>query len=164
MQRQTAASWFPLLKVIADLPGPVAWRSATHRNRRCTTSPLPIKWGQLVSEPAKRTPIWASWRGLLALCSVAPHQSRQPAKEYKRVNGPYHALHAIAVGRQQTALWQSSPPMLLAWVCDRSGTDPKSRELVLGRSSLSKFMRHPGNQQHSSRGAFAGNKPGSAIK
>ena len=63
MQRQRG-ELVPIGEVVTDLPGPVqAIRKSPPPAARRPLHPLADQVDQLVSGPAKRTPISASWRG-----------------------------------------------------------------------------------------------------
>ena len=111
---------------------------------------------QLVSVPAKRTPDLGFMARLMALCSPAPHQSRRSEFEYKRVNGPYTALHARQAAAEQAPLWQP-PPLVAGLALNRSGADPKPR---VG----SREVRYRISCERSASGATAAASPGELTR
>ena len=91
------------------------------------------------SPRATRTPSWASWRRLLALCSL-PRTNPGNRLQYVRRNGPYTL--GMSAGINNRLPYGTRPRLLLAWVCTEA-IRTQSRELILG-DSLSEFMRKVG--------------------
>ena len=146
----------PIGEALADLDGPVkAIRDATPQALHHFTQADQVN--QLVSQPAKRTPIRGFMARMLALCSL-PRTNPGNRIRYKRVNGPY-TLYMTAGGGNKLP-FGNIPPPLAGLGLDRSGTDPKSRVLILG-DSLSEFMRELGSTTAAAGGAF---KPASATR
>ena len=124
-------------------PGQLGGGGRESGNRLGTSGPF-FDCGGGFSEPAcrgaaKRTPIWASWRGLMALCSL-PRTNPGNRKEYVRRNGPYKL--GMTAGLNNKLPYGNIPRLLLAWVCTEA-VRMRKRELVLGRS-LYEFMRKLG--------------------
>ena len=92
----------PVAEALAGQCGPVkAIRDASPQTRRGFhrgRSGAPA-----CQRPAKRTPIWASWRELMALCSL-PRTNPGNRLLYKRVNGPFTLIHAVRRAGVQTSL------------------------------------------------------------
>ena len=113
----------PIGDALSDLDGPVtALREATPQARHHFTRTDQVD--QLVSASEADPDLEALWRELMALCSPAPHQPRQP----ERVQARQRSLHALhdRYRQQQAPLRQFAPP-LAGLGFDRSGTDPKPR-------------------------------------
>ena len=92
-----------------------------------------------MSQPAKRTPTWASWRERWRLCSL-PRSNPGNRHQYKRVNGPF-TLYMNATADHKLPFGHL-PRLLLAWISTEA-VRTQSRVLVLG-DSLSDFMRELG--------------------
>ena len=80
----------------------------------------------------------------MALCSL-PRSNPGNRKEYKRVNGPF-TLYMVAGGGNKLP-YGNLPRLLLAWVCDRSGADPKPcadpGEVALGVYAGARHLQQP---------------------
>ena len=127
-------SLVPIEEAISDLGGPVAAiRDASPQALHHFT-----RFDQVnqLSRPAKRTPTWASWRGMMALCSL-PRTNPGNQLQYKSVNGPYTLV--MSAGINNKLPFGNFPRLLLAWVSTEA-VRTRSRELILG-DSLSDFMR-----------------------
>ena len=134
MQRQRHGL-VPIASALVDLPGPIQAirktpspaRRGLHRSR----SGEPACRG-----PAKRTPIWASWRETMALCSL-PRTNPGNRLLYKRVNGPFTLY--MQAGPEYKLPFGHLPRLLMAWISTEA-VQTQNRVLVLGKS-LSDFMR-----------------------
>ena len=80
---------------------------------------------------------------LLALCSL-PRTDPKTRHEFKRVNGPY-TLYMVAGGGNKLP-YGTVPRLLLAWVCNGSGTDAITRahprRFALGVHAEGRHLQH----------------------
>ena len=121
MQRKQGGS-APVAETLADLHGPVtATRDASPQARHHFTQPDQIH--QLVSASEADSNLGFMAR-TMALCSL-PRTNPGNSHQYKRVNGPYKLV--MVAGADNKLPYGTIPRLLLAWVCDRSGTDSKPR-------------------------------------
>ena len=118
-----AASWFRSVKPSADLGGPVkAIRDATPQALHHFTQADQVN--QLVGA-SEADPALGFMARTMALCSL-PRTNPGNRLQYKRVNGPYKLI-MTATGDHKLP-YGNLPRLLMAWLCDRSGTDPKPRD------------------------------------
>ena len=95
---------------------------ALRRNRRTFT--LADQVDRLVGA-SEATPDRGFLGRTMALCSACPAPTPATGLQYERRNGPY-TLGMIA-GLNNKLPFGTNPRLILAWVCDRSGTDGKPR-------------------------------------
>ena len=136
MQGQHPASWFRIGDALDGMGGPVKVDPQRHAPGWCITSPA---WIMRTSwfRPSMRIAIIGFMARLLALCSTAPHQPRNPERVQARQRN-LHALHDRILGDNKLP-FGNFPRLLMAWVSTEA-VRTQSRVLILGQS-LAKFMK-----------------------
>ena len=110
----------PINETLADLSGPVqAHRDASPQSLHHFTQADQVN--QLVAA-SEADPDRGFMARMMALCSL-PRTNPGNRLQYKRANGPYKLV--MVAGADNKLPYGNLPRLLLAWVCHRSGTDPK---------------------------------------
>ena len=121
MKRQRD-DFVPIDKSSSDLGGHVkALRKGSPQSRHHFTQSDQVN--QLVGA-SEADPDLGFMARLMALCSPAAHQPRQPAPEYKRVNGPYKLV--MIAGADNNLPFGNLPRLLLALGLRPKRCEPKA--------------------------------------
>ena len=126
MQRQRDGELVPIAEVVADLGGSVqALRETPPPAQRGFT--LADQVHQLVGASEADAETEASWRELMALCSPAPQQPRQPASVCPDATAPTRWDYVLKRASVHKLPYRESTAPVAGLGVYRSRADPKPR-------------------------------------